>query len=53
MKNVSASSYGKDVDIMNEDGELAVAYQTQKDVNRLVTKLIDNCRISDLITVVY
>ncbi|CAL4082348.1 unnamed protein product, partial [Meganyctiphanes norvegica] len=34
MHSFTKSSYGKDVDIVNEDGELAVAYQTQKQVNR-------------------
>ncbi|KAK4298028.1 hypothetical protein Pmani_029590 [Petrolisthes manimaculis] len=34
MRALTQTSYGKDVDIVNEDGELAVAYQTQKQVNR-------------------
>ncbi|XP_076051644.1 dilute class unconventional myosin isoform X10 [Oratosquilla oratoria] len=31
---LTSASYGKDVDIVNEDGELAIAYQTQKQINR-------------------
>ncbi|XP_064089010.1 unconventional myosin-Va-like isoform X3 [Macrobrachium nipponense] len=34
IRSLTENSYGKDVDIVNEDGELAVAYQTQKQVNR-------------------
>ncbi|XP_063600103.1 uncharacterized protein LOC134776319 [Penaeus indicus] len=34
LRSLTQSSYGKDVDIVNEDGELAIAYQTQKQVNR-------------------
>lgn len=36
LRSLTQTSYGKDVDIVNEDGELALAYQTQKQVNRLV-----------------
>ena len=36
LRSVTQTSYGKDVDIVNEDGELVLAYQTQKQVNRLV-----------------
>lgn len=31
-----ASNYGSDVDIINEDGELATAYEAQKGINRYV-----------------
>ncbi|XP_050723307.1 unconventional myosin-Va-like isoform X3 [Eriocheir sinensis] len=34
LRSVTQTSYGKDVDIVNEDGELVLAYQTQKQVNR-------------------
>lgn len=34
MKNIAQSSYGKDVDIMNEDGELVLAFEAQKKINR-------------------
>ncbi|XP_042231898.1 unconventional myosin-Va-like isoform X3 [Homarus americanus] len=34
LRSLTQTSYGKDVDIVNEDGELALAYQTQKQVNR-------------------
>lgn len=33
MKNLG-SSYGKDVDIVNEDGELVLAFEAQKKINR-------------------
>ena len=36
MRSMTQTSYGKDVDIVNEDGELAIAYQTQKQINRCV-----------------
>ncbi|XP_024227627.1 unconventional myosin-Va isoform X2 [Bombus impatiens] len=32
------SNYGRDVDIINEDGELVLAFETQKKINRLKTK---------------
>lgn len=35
-----ASNYGSDVDIINEDGELATAYEAQKGINRYVKKII-------------
>lgn len=28
------SNYGRDVDIINEDGELVLAFETQKKINR-------------------
>ncbi|XP_069937518.1 unconventional myosin-Va-like isoform X2 [Cherax quadricarinatus] len=34
LRSLTQTSYGKDVDILNEDGELALAYQTQKQINR-------------------
>ncbi|XP_061726561.1 unconventional myosin-Va isoform X2 [Cydia pomonella] len=34
LKSLTTSSYGSDVDIVNEDGELATAYETQKGINR-------------------
>ncbi|XP_069363940.1 unconventional myosin-Va isoform X1 [Maniola hyperantus] len=34
LKSLATSNYGSDVDIINEDGELASAYQTQKGINR-------------------
>ncbi|XP_073964609.1 dilute class unconventional myosin [Choristoneura fumiferana] len=34
LKSLTSSSYGSDVDIVNEDGELATAYETQKGINR-------------------
>nr|XP_045614507.1 unconventional myosin-Va-like isoform X4 [Procambarus clarkii] len=34
LRSLTQTSYGKDVDIVNEDGELALAYQTQKQINR-------------------
>jgi myosin-5 len=33
MKSIG-SSYGSDVDIINEDGELALAFEAQKKINR-------------------
>lgn len=38
LRSVTQTSYGKDVDIVNEDGELVLAYQTQKQVNRWVSR---------------
>lgn len=35
-----ASNYGSDVDIINEDGELATAYEAQKGINRYVKKIV-------------
>ncbi|XP_026669743.1 unconventional myosin-Va isoform X2 [Ceratina calcarata] len=32
------SNYGRDVDIINEDGELVLAFETQKKINRLKSK---------------
>ncbi|CAH0716861.1 unnamed protein product, partial [Brenthis ino] len=34
LKSLATSNYGSDVDIINEDGELATAYQAQKGINR-------------------
>ncbi|XP_068621761.1 unconventional myosin-Va [Battus philenor] len=34
LKSLASSNYGSDVDIINEDGELATAYEAQKDINR-------------------
>ncbi|XP_013136576.1 PREDICTED: unconventional myosin-Va [Papilio polytes] len=34
LKSLATSNYGSDVDIINEDGELASAYEAQKDINR-------------------
>ncbi|KAL4712141.1 hypothetical protein ACJJTC_011002, partial [Scirpophaga incertulas] len=34
LKSLASSNYGSDVDIINEDGELASAYETQKGINR-------------------
>ncbi|XP_023938107.2 unconventional myosin-Va [Bicyclus anynana] len=34
LKSLATSNYGSDVDIINEDGELASAYQAQKGINR-------------------
>ncbi|CAH2056452.1 unnamed protein product, partial [Iphiclides podalirius] len=34
LKSLATSNYGSDVDIINEDGELATAYEAQKDINR-------------------
>ncbi|KOB67033.1 Dilute class unconventional myosin, partial [Operophtera brumata] len=33
LKSLASSNYGSDVDIINEDGELATAYEAQKDIN--------------------
>lgn len=33
MKNLVAN-YGRDMDIINEDGELALAFEAQKKINR-------------------
>ncbi|KOB66343.1 Dilute class unconventional myosin, partial [Operophtera brumata] len=33
-QSLASSNYGSDVDIINEDGELATAYEAQKDINR-------------------
>jgi len=33
MKNLGAN-YGRDVDIINEDGELVLAFEAQKKINR-------------------
>lgn len=40
MKSIAQSSYGKDVDIMNEDGELVLAFEAQKKINRLFSILV-------------
>lgn len=45
MHSLTKSSYGKDVDIVNEDGELAVAYQTQKQVNRQLEEELNQQKI--------
>ncbi|KAH9636910.1 hypothetical protein HF086_011746 [Spodoptera exigua] len=34
LKSLASSNYGSDVDIINEDGELATAYEAQKGINR-------------------
>ncbi|XP_048478545.1 unconventional myosin-Va [Plutella xylostella] len=34
LKSLATSNYGADVDIINEDGELASAYEAQKGINR-------------------
>ncbi|KAJ8704631.1 hypothetical protein PYW07_011819 [Mythimna separata] len=34
LKSLATSNYGSDVDIINEDGELATAYEAQKGINR-------------------
>ncbi|KAM3955439.1 LOW QUALITY PROTEIN: unconventional myosin-Va-like, partial [Aphomia sociella] len=34
LKSLASSNYGSDVDIINEDGELASAYEAQKGINR-------------------
>ncbi|RVE53162.1 hypothetical protein evm_002259 [Chilo suppressalis] len=34
LKSLATSNYGSDVDIINEDGELASAYEAQKGINR-------------------
>ncbi|XP_039747644.1 unconventional myosin-Va [Pararge aegeria] len=42
LKSLATSNYGSDVDIINEDGELASAYQAQKGINRqLQEELLD------------
>lgn len=33
-RTLAQSSYGKDVDIVNEDGEIVLALQSQKQINR-------------------
>ncbi|XP_041984845.1 unconventional myosin-Va isoform X2 [Aricia agestis] len=37
-----ASNYGSDVDIINEDGELATAYEAQKGINRALQEELVN-----------
>ncbi|XP_026828579.1 unconventional myosin-Va isoform X1 [Ooceraea biroi] len=37
MKTVLGANYGRDVDIINEDGELVLAFEAQKKINRLKT----------------
>ncbi|XP_050678764.1 unconventional myosin-Va isoform X2 [Leptidea sinapis] len=34
LKSLASANYGSDVDIINEDGELASAYEAQKGINR-------------------
>lgn len=34
LKSLATSNYGADVDIINEDGELASAYEAQKEINK-------------------
>ncbi|XP_072937506.1 unconventional myosin-Va [Epargyreus clarus] len=34
LKSLATANYGSDVDIINEDGELVSAYETQKGINR-------------------
>lgn len=34
LKTISQANYGRDVDLVNEDGELVLAYETQKKINK-------------------
>lgn len=40
-REVAKESYGGHQDMLNEDGELVMAYKTQKDLNRLLQKDLD------------
>lgn len=48
IKSFASSTYGPDVDIVNEDGELVLAYEAQKKINQQleieVTSLNQRCR---------
>ncbi|KAI5635095.1 DIL domain-containing protein [Phthorimaea operculella] len=42
LKSLASSNYGADVDIINEDGELATAYEAQKGINRQLQEELQN-----------
>ncbi|KAJ2939277.1 hypothetical protein O0L34_g13373 [Tuta absoluta] len=42
LKSLASSNYGADVDIINEDGELASAYEAQKGINRQLQEELHN-----------
>lgn len=41
---IAKESYGGDSNILNEDGELAMAYQTQKEINKVLQRDLENER---------